>query len=67
MAGVRFDAGALESRGEDPTRVARVDVVRAVGLHLYPAVGDALASLSGPDTATPVLLPPITDVTCRWR
>ncbi|MET9611682.1 NUDIX domain-containing protein [Kitasatospora indigofera] len=64
---VRRTLAGAELDAKDPTRVVWVDVVRAAGLHLYPAVGDALASLPGPATATTVLLPPITDLTFRWR
>lgn len=63
----RRTLATFELDAQDRTRVVWVDVVRAVGLHLYPAVGDALACLSGADTAPPVLLPPITDLTYQWR
>ncbi|MFI5534729.1 hypothetical protein ACIA8O_39970 [Kitasatospora sp. NPDC051853] len=46
--------------------VVWVDVLRAVGLRLYPAVGPALVTLNQPATS-PVLLEPMTDWTYGWR
>ncbi|MBB4951900.1 8-oxo-dGTP pyrophosphatase MutT (NUDIX family) [Kitasatospora gansuensis] len=64
---VRQDLASVEIDAEDRTEVAWTDVVRAAGLHLYPDVGQALATSSGPDADAAVLLPPMTDLTCRWR
>ncbi|BFV61221.1 hypothetical protein KCMC57_up63250 [Kitasatospora sp. CMC57] len=64
---VRQQLAFVEIDAEDRTEVVWTDVVRAAGLHLYPDVGQALATLHGPDADAPVLLPPMTDLTYRWR
>ncbi len=55
-----------ELDAEDQAEVVWVDVVRAAGLHLYPAVGPALATLNNP-AADAVLLEPMTDDSYGWR
>jgi hypothetical protein len=41
---------------------------RAARLHLYPAAGGVIQSLAGTCVQlAPVLLPPITDESFRWR
>lgn len=59
-----------EQDAEYPTRVVWVPLAKAAGLHLYPAVAamlDRLRPADGPPGSGPVLLPPITDRTYRWR
>ncbi|WP_328719226.1 NUDIX hydrolase [Streptomyces sp. NBC_00247] len=59
-----------EQDAEYPTRVVWVPLAEAADLHLYPAVADVLGHLLpayGPPGPGPVLLPPITDRTYRWR
>ncbi|MGW1463740.1 NUDIX domain-containing protein [Streptomyces sp. NPDC002308] len=59
-----------EQDAEYPTRVVWIPLAEAAALHLYPAVADVLDRLlpaCGPPGPGPVLLPPITDRTYRWR
>ncbi|HTU74515.1 MAG TPA: hypothetical protein VMG38_13450 [Trebonia sp.] len=58
---------ATEQDAEDDTRVIWTEIGRAARLHLYPAVGDSLTALTSESHPGPVLLPPITDQTFRWR
>ncbi|MEW1913441.1 hypothetical protein AB0442_34310 [Kitasatospora sp. NPDC085895] len=58
----------MELDAADPTAVVWCDPARAARLHLYPA--SAVPSPGPPPTAQrtrPVLLPPMTDTTYRWR
>ncbi|MFI5534734.1 NUDIX domain-containing protein [Kitasatospora sp. NPDC051853] len=65
---VRQDIAAAELDADDVAEVVWVDVLRAAGLHLYPAVGPALATLNQPSTADgTVLLELMTDWTYAWR
>ncbi|MFC4512196.1 NUDIX domain-containing protein [Streptomyces ehimensis] len=59
-----------EQDAEDHTRIVWTELDRASALHLYPAVGEALSTLTGVRGQTspaPVLLQPVTDRTFRWR
>lgn len=65
---VRNSLPDTEQDADYPTSVVWVPLAKAAELHLYPAVADVLGRLipaSGP--TGPVLLPPITDRTYRWR
>ncbi|MGW2402478.1 hypothetical protein ACWCYY_38630 [Kitasatospora sp. NPDC001664] len=65
---VRQALAVAELDADDVADVVWMDVLRAAGLHLYPAVGPALATLNQSATAdTPVLLEPMTNRTYRWR
>ncbi|MFI5534478.1 NUDIX domain-containing protein [Kitasatospora sp. NPDC051853] len=63
---VRQSIAAAELDADDVAEVVWVDVLRAAGLHLYPAVGPALAVLNNP-AADAVLLEPMTDDSYGWR
>ncbi|WP_116211587.1 NUDIX domain-containing protein [Streptomyces olivoreticuli] len=59
-----------EQDAEDHAPIVWTHLDRAARLHLYPAAGEAIGTLAKAhdQTATaPVLLPPITDRTYRWR
>jgi 8-oxo-dGTP diphosphatase len=57
-----------EQDAPDRARVVWVSVEQAARLHLYPAVGDTLATLThAAGINGPVLLPPATDRTYNWR
>lgn len=59
---------ATEQDAEDEARIIWAEIGQAARLHLYPAVGEAIANLaSTPSHHAPVFLPPITDRTFRWR
>jgi ADP-ribose pyrophosphatase YjhB (NUDIX family) len=59
---------ATEQDTDDDTRITWLPLGQAAGLHQYPAVGAAIQTLTGArGQPTPVLLPPITDQTFRWR
>ncbi len=60
----RRSLASTEQDAEDQASVVWVDLDRASGLHLYPAVGAALHRVRG---AGAVTLPPITDETYIWR
>lgn len=65
----RDGLAAVELDAADPTAVVWCDPARAARLHLYPALGGVLAR-AATDPAPrrrPVLLPPMTDTTYRWR
>lgn len=64
----RHAMAATEQDAEDDTRITWTELGQAARLHLYPAVGDAIATLASTNSHPgPVLLPPITDHTFRWR
>ncbi|MFD6426212.1 NUDIX domain-containing protein [Streptomyces sp. NPDC060198] len=65
---VRDSLPDTEQDAEYPTSVVWVPLAKAADLHLYPAVAEVLGLLL-PAAAPPrpVLLPPITDRTYRWR
>ena len=57
-----------EQDAEDDTRITWTGLRHAARLHLYPAAGDAIATLASTGSHTgPILLPPITDRSFRWR
>jgi 8-oxo-dGTP diphosphatase len=57
-----------EQDADGHARIIWILLGQAAGLHLYPAVGTAIQTLTGTrGQPTPVLLPPITDQTFRWR
>ncbi|MGW1194412.1 NUDIX domain-containing protein [Streptomyces sp. NPDC002536] len=59
-----------EQDAEDHAPIVWADLDRAARLHLYPAVGEVIGTLTeagGQAGLVPVLLPPITDRTYRWR
>jgi hypothetical protein len=59
---------ATEQDAEDCARITWTPIGQAASLHLYPAAGAAIEALSGTwDQPGPVLLPPITDQSFRWR
>jgi 8-oxo-dGTP pyrophosphatase MutT (NUDIX family) len=59
---------ATEQDAEDYAQITWAPIGQAAGLHLYPAVGAAIETLAGTRTqGPPVLLPPITDQSFRWR
>ncbi|MGI5201425.1 NUDIX hydrolase [Spirillospora sp. CA-108201] len=62
---IRDTMAATERDSEDDARVVWTDLDQAARLHLYPAIGEALSAVTAP--AHPVLPPPITDRTYRWR
>ncbi|MFE3629456.1 NUDIX hydrolase [Streptomyces goshikiensis] len=67
---VRNLIAAAEQDAKDTTRVLWIPLAEAADLHLYPAVGPALAGLAGlaNDTSTmTVQLPPMLDHTYTWR
>ncbi|MGW2402479.1 NUDIX domain-containing protein [Kitasatospora sp. NPDC001664] len=65
---VRQALAVAELDADDVAEVVWVDVLRAAGLHLYPAVGPALAVLNQPAIAdSTVLLEPMTDRTYTWH
>jgi len=61
----RHTLAATEQDADDHTRITWTDLNRAADLHLYPAAGAALSSLT--TMSGPVLLPPITDRSFDWR
>ncbi len=64
----RHAMAATEQDAEDYAKITWTPVGRAAGLHLYPAVGAAIETLAGTRAqGAPVLLPPITDQSFRWR
>lgn len=64
----RHAMAATEQDAEDHATITWTPVGQAAGLHLYPAVGAAIETLAGTRTQPPpVLLPPITDQSFRWR
>ncbi|WP_367132921.1 MULTISPECIES: NUDIX domain-containing protein [Streptomyces] len=66
----RHAVADTEQDAEDHARIVWTKVDHAADLHLYPAVGETIGTLtsaSGRATPAPVLLPPITDRTYRWR
>ncbi|OKI25162.1 hypothetical protein A6A07_31740 [Streptomyces sp. CB03911] len=58
---------AAEQDDPDRAPVVWLPLAEAAGLHLYPAVGPVLHQAAEPTTRGPLLLPPMTDVTYRWR
>jgi ADP-ribose pyrophosphatase YjhB (NUDIX family) len=67
-ARARHAMAATEQDAEDEARIVWTEVGQAKRLHLYPAVGEALAALADSGSQHgPVLLSPITDRTFRWR
>ncbi|MCU7826955.1 NUDIX hydrolase [Kitasatospora sp. DSM 101779] len=62
----REGLATVELDATDRAAVVWCDPLRAAGLHLYPAVGSVLAPGAAARTR-PVLLPPMTDTTYRWR
>ncbi|MFF4403048.1 NUDIX domain-containing protein [Streptomyces sp. NPDC001404] len=59
-----------EQDAEDHAPIVWTEIDRAARLHLYPAVGEAIGTLTkatGQIATALVLLPPITDRTYRWR
>jgi len=66
-ARVRHTMAATEQDAEDDARIVWKDLDQAASLHLYPAVGEAISALVTQVRPAPVLLPPITDRTYRWR
>jgi 8-oxo-dGTP pyrophosphatase MutT (NUDIX family) len=67
-ASARHAMAATEQNAEDEARIIWAEIGQAARLHLYPAAGDAIATLAGTGSQPgPVLLPPITDRTFRWR
>jgi 8-oxo-dGTP diphosphatase len=59
---------ATEQHAEDYARITWTPIGQAAGLHLYPVVGAAIETLAGTrGQPAPVLLPPITDQSFRWR
>lgn len=64
----RHTLAATEQDAHDHTRVIWVNIEQAARLHLYPAVGDTLATLThATEPNGPVLLAPATDQTYNWR
>ncbi|MFQ6196967.1 NUDIX hydrolase [Streptomyces sp. NPDC000405] len=64
----RHGIAATEQDAEDHTRIVWAELHQAPKLHLYPAVGNAIATLTSTTHATTsVLLSPITDRIYRWR
>jgi 8-oxo-dGTP diphosphatase len=64
----RHAMSATEQDAEDCTRIVWEPIDQAAGLHLYPAVGAAIQGLASASALpAPVLLPPITDQSFRWR
>jgi ADP-ribose pyrophosphatase YjhB (NUDIX family) len=67
-ASARHAMAATEQDAEDEARIIWAETGQAARLHLYPAVGEAIAALAGNGSHPgPVLLPSITDQTFRWR
>lgn len=65
---VRASLPAKEQDADDLTNVMWIPLTQAPDRHLYPAVGTALRHLTQHrETASDVLLPPITDQTYTWR
>lgn len=59
---------ATEQDAEDCTRIVWEPIDQATRLHLYPAVGGAIQSLTSTCIQlAPVLLSPFTDQSFRWR
>ncbi|MDH6580265.1 NUDIX domain-containing protein [Kitasatospora sp. MAP5-34] len=58
-----------EQDDPDQAPVVWLPVADAAGLHLYPAIGPALARAAQPDTTTggPLLLPAMTAASYQWR
>ncbi|MEU1307797.1 NUDIX domain-containing protein [Streptomyces cinnamoneus] len=66
----RHAVADAEQDAEDHAPIVWTELNRAARLHLYPAVGKAIGTLTsarGQTAPAPVLLPPITDRTYRWR
>jgi 8-oxo-dGTP pyrophosphatase MutT (NUDIX family) len=67
-ARARRAMSATEQDAADHAWIAWPPLDQAARLHLYPAVGAAIQTLAGPrGQPAPVLLPPITDQSFRWR
>ncbi len=64
----RHAMAATEQDAEDYARIIWTPAGQAARLHLYPAAGAAIETLVGTcGQPVPVLLPPITDKSFRWR
>ncbi len=64
---LRTQVTATEQDAEDTTRILWVPLDQVAGLHLYPAVGPALADLATTAGDTPVELPAMDDRSYSWR
>jgi 8-oxo-dGTP pyrophosphatase MutT (NUDIX family) len=64
----RHAMSATEQDAEGYARIVWKRIGQAAHLHLYPAAGAAIETLAGTcGQPAPVLLPPITDQSFRWR
>jgi 8-oxo-dGTP pyrophosphatase MutT (NUDIX family) len=64
----RHAMAATEQDADDDAQITWTPIGHAAGLHLYPAVGAAIQTLTGTrDPPLPVLLPPLSDQSFCWR